>query len=101
MDKRMLRQAQELQAKLAKAQEELADEIVEGTAGGGAVTVVADGHQNIRSIKISPDAVDPEDIGLLEDLILAAVNDSLEKSQKMAQDRLGALTGNLKMPGLF
>lgn len=101
MDKRMLRQAQELQAKLAKAQEELGDLIVEGSAGGGAVTVVADGHQNIRSIKISPDAVDPEDVGLLEDLILAAVNDSLEKSQKMAQDRLGSLTGNLKIPGLF
>jgi DNA-binding YbaB/EbfC family protein len=101
MDKRMLRQAQELQAKLAKAQEELGDLTVEGSAGGGAVTVVADGHQNVRSIKISPDAVDPEDIGLLEDLILAAVNDSLEKSQKMAQDRLGSLTGNLKIPGLF
>jgi DNA-binding YbaB/EbfC family protein len=101
MDKRMLRQAQELQAKLAKAQEELGDLTVEGSAGGGAVTVVADGHQNVRSIRISPDAVDPEDIGLLEDLILAAVNDSLEKSQKMAQDRLGSLTGNLKIPGLF
>ena len=101
MDKRMLRQAQELQAKLAKAQEELGDLTVEGSAGGGAVTVVADGHQNVRSIKISPDAVDPEDVGLLEDLILAAVNDSLEKSQKMAQDRLGSLTGNLKIPGLF
>jgi DNA-binding YbaB/EbfC family protein len=101
MDKRMLRQAQELQAKLAKAQEELGDLTVEGSAGGGAVTVVADGHQNIRSIKISPDAVDPEDVGLLEDLILAAVNDSLEKSQKMAQDHLGSLTGNLKIPGLF
>ena len=101
MDKRMLRQAQELQAKLAKAQEELANETVEGTAGGGAVTVVADGHQNVRSIKISPDAVDPDDISLLEDLVLAAVSDALEKSQKMAQDRLGSLTGNMKIPGLF
>ena len=80
---------------------ELADETVEGTAGGGAVTVVADGHQNVRSIKISPDAVDPDDISLLEDLVLAAVSDALEKSQKMAQDRLGSLTGNMKIPGLF
>ena len=101
MDKRMLRQAQELQAKLVKAQQELGDLTVEGSAGGGAVTVVADGHQNIRSIKISPDAVDPQDVGLLEDLVLAAVNDALAKSQKMAQDRLGSLTGNMRIPGLF
>ena len=101
MDKRMLRQAQELQAKLVKAQQELGDLTVEGSAGGGAVTVVADGHQNVRSIKISPDAVDPQDVGLLEDLVLAAVNDALAKSQKMAQDRLGSLTGNMRIPGLF
>ncbi len=101
MDKRMLRQAQELQARLVKAQQELGDLTVEGSAGGGAVTVVADGHQNVRSIKISPDAVDPQDVGLLEDLVLAAVNDALAKSQKMAQDRLGSLTGNMRIPGLF
>ena len=101
MDKRMLRQAQELQAKLVKAQQELGDLTVEGSAGGGAVTVVADGHQNIRSIKISSEAVDPQDVGLLEDLVLAAVKDALAKSQKMAQDRLGSLTGNMRIPGLF
>jgi DNA-binding YbaB/EbfC family protein len=101
MDKRMMRQAQELQSKLLKAQEELGNETVEGTAGGGVVTVVADGHQNIRSIKISPEAVDPEDMSLLEDLVLAAVTDALEKSQKLAQDRLGSLTGGMKIPGLF
>jgi len=100
MDKRMLRQAQELQAKLAKAQEELGSVTVEASSGGGVVTVVANGHQNIQSIKISPEAVDPEDLGLLEDLVLAAVNDALDKSQRMAQDRLGGLTGNLKIPGM-
>ena len=69
MDKRMLRQDQDLQAKLVKAQEELGNVTVEASAGGGAVTVVADGHQGIHSIKISPEAVDPEDVGLLEDLM--------------------------------
>ena len=101
MDKRMIRQAQELQSKLVKAQEELGNETVEASAGGGAVTVVVDGHQNIHSIKISPDAVDPEDMSLLEDLVLAAVNEAMQKSQQMAQERLGSLTGGLNIPGLF
>ena len=101
MDKRMIRQAQELQAKLVKAQEELGNETVEASAGGGVVTVVADGHQNLKSIKISPEAVDPEDMSLLEDLVLAAVNEALAKSQQMAQERLGSLTGGMNIPGLF
>lgn len=101
MDKKMMREAQQLQAKLVKAQEELANEKIETSAGGGAITIVIDGQQRIHSLKISPDAVDPEDPSLLEDLVLAAVNEALEKSQQLAQERMGAVTGNIKMPGLF
>ncbi len=101
MNKHLMRQAKELQAKLAKAQEELGNAQVEASAGGGAVTVVIDGHQRVKSVKISPEAVDLQDIGLLEDLVLAAVNEAIKKSQELAQDRLGALTGGLKIPGLM
>jgi DNA-binding YbaB/EbfC family protein len=101
MNKHLMRQARELQAKLAKAQEELGNAQVEASAGGGAVTVVIDGQQRVQSVKISPEAVDLEDIGLLEDLVLAAVNEAISKSQELAQDRLGALTGGFKIPGLM
>jgi DNA-binding YbaB/EbfC family protein len=100
MDKRMLRQAQELQSKLLKAQDELENATVEGSSGGGAVTVVVTGQQTIRSIKISPEVVDPEDVELLEDMILAALNEAMEKSRDLAAKRLGSLTGGLKIPGL-
>ena len=95
-----MKQAKQLQEKLAKAQEELANTTVEATAGGGAVTIVIDGQQNIRSVKISPDAVDPEDIQLLEDLVLGAINEAIRKSQELAQERLGGVTGGLKLPGM-
>jgi DNA-binding YbaB/EbfC family protein len=101
MNKHFIRQAKELQAKLAKAQEELGSAQIEASAGGGAVTVVIDGHQKVQSVKISPEAVDLQDIGLLEDLVLAAVNEAIKKSQELAQERLGALTGGLKIPGLM
>ncbi len=101
MNKHFMRQAKELQAKLAKAQEELGNAQVEASAGGGAVTVVIDGHQKVQSVKISPEAVDLQDIGLLEDLVLAAVNEAIKKSQELAQDRLGELTGGFKIPGLM
>jgi len=100
MNKHLMRQAKELQAKLAKAQEELGNAQVEASAGGGAVTIVIDGQQKVQSVKISPEAVDLQDIGLLEDLVLAAVNEAIKKSQELAQDRLGALTGGFKIPGL-
>jgi DNA-binding YbaB/EbfC family protein len=96
----MLRQAQELQSKLLKAQDELENATVEGSSGGGAVTVVVTGQQTIRSIKISPEVVDPEDVELLEDMILAALNEAMEKAKDLAAKRLGALTGGLKIPGL-
>jgi len=95
-----MRQAQELQAKLAKAQEELSKTILEASSGGGAVKVTINGQQEIQSIKISPEVIDPNDVELLEDLVLTAVSEALAKSQELAAERLGGLTGGLKIPGL-
>ena len=100
MNKHLMRQFKDLQTKLAKAQEELANTNVEASAGGGVVTVVINGQQRFQSVKISPEAVDPGDVGLLEDLMLAAINEAMEKSQQLAQERLGGLTGGLNIPGL-
>ncbi|MBI2846924.1 MAG: YbaB/EbfC family nucleoid-associated protein [Chloroflexi bacterium] len=98
---RQIKQVQELQAKLAKAQEELASLKVEATSGGGAVKVVMDGKQKVLSIKISPEVVNPQDVELLEDMIMAAVNEAQEKSQALISSRLGQITGGLKLPGLM
>ena len=100
MNKRMIQQAQELQAKLAKAQQELAEATVEATAGGGAVTVIVTGQQQFKSIKISPEAINPDDAEMLEDLVLAAVNEAIAKSQELAAERMSQATGGLKIPGL-
>lgn len=100
MNKFVLRQAQELQAKLAKAQQELRDITTEVSAGGGAVKVVIDGQQKLRSVKISPEVVNSEDVGFLEDLVMAAMNEAIQKSQKLAADHLSSLTGGIKIPGL-
>jgi len=100
MNKSIMRQAQELQAKLAKAQQELSDTTIEASSGGGAVKVTIDGQQQIQSVKISPEVVDPEDVELLEDLVLTAVREAIAKSQEAAAQRLGGLTGGLKIPGL-
>lgn len=100
MNKAFMRQAQKLQQKLAQAEEELEKVTVEGSAGGGAVTVVVTGKQRVTSVRISREAVDPDDLGLLEDLVQAATNEALEKAQGLAASRLGALTGGLKIPGL-
>ena len=101
MNKFMMQQAQKLQAKLAKAQEELGDITVEASSGGGAVTVVMNGQQKIQSVKISPEVVNPEDVELLEDMVLTAVSEAIVKSQEAAAEHLGGLTGGLKIPGLF
>jgi DNA-binding YbaB/EbfC family protein len=85
---------------MAKAQEELAAATVEGTAGGGAVVVVLTGTQDVKSIKIQKDAVDPEDVETLQDLVLAAFTDALKKSRELAAQRLGGVTGGLKIPGM-
>ena len=98
MNRNMMRQMQQLQSKLEKAQNELGEMTVEGTAGGGVVTVVMDGHQTIRSVSIAPEAVDPEDIETLEDLVLGAVTDANNKAKDLASSHLGAITGGLGLP---
>ena len=94
------RMAREMQANMAKAQEELAAATVEGSAGGGAVVVVLTGTQECRSVKIQKDAVDPDDVETLQDLVLAAYTDALKKSRELAAQRLGGVTGGLKIPGM-
>jgi nucleoid-associated protein EbfC len=97
----MMKQAQKLQAKMMKMQEELAEKTVEAASGGGMVKVVANGKQQVVSITIEKEVVDPEDIDMLQDLILAAVNDALTKSQEMVSSEMGKLTGGLNIPGLM
>ena len=96
----MMKQAQKLQAKMLKMQEELADKTVEASAGGGMIKAVANGKQQILSIRIEKEVVDPDDIEMLQDLILAAVNDALAKSQEMVSGEMSKLTGGLKIPGM-
>ena len=100
MNKFMMQQAQKLQAKLAQAQEELGNITVEASSGGGAVTVVMNGQQQIQSVKISPEVVNPEDVELLEDLVLTAVREAQVKAQETAAKQLSGLTGGLNIPGL-
>jgi DNA-binding YbaB/EbfC family protein len=100
LNRNFLKQAQQLQARLAKAQEELETQTVEASVGGGVIKVVATGKQTIESIAIDPSAVDPDDVEILQDLVLAAVNEALAKSHQLAQDRLGAITGGLNIPGM-
>ena len=101
MNKRMLQQAQQLQAQLMKAQQDLAELIVEASAGGGAVTVTMNGQQAIQSVKISRDVVDPEDVEMLEDLVLSAVKEAQAKAIEASQKMMGNLTGGLNIPGLM
>ena len=93
----VIKQAQKMQAEM----EELEDKVVEGTAGGGAVTATANGKKEILSLKISPDAVDPEDIETLEDLVMVAVNDAVKKADDMMAEGMSAVTGGINIPGLF
>lgn len=101
MNKNVFRQAQELQAKLAKAQQELGDMTVEASTGGGVVKITIDGQQKIRSVTISPDVINAEDAEMLQDLVMTAVNEAIQKSQELAANHLGGLTSGLKIPGLF
>ena len=97
----IMKQAQQLQAKMAKMQDELAEKTVEATSGGGMVNVVATGKQQILSIKIEKEVVDPDDVDMLQDLVLAAINDALTKSQEMVSSEMGKLTGGLNIPGMM
>lgn len=98
---KLMKQAQQMQAKMAKMQEELESRTVEATAGGGVVKVVVNGKQELLDIKIDPDAVDPEDVEMLEDLILAAVNEGLRKVSDMVSKEMSKLTGGMNIPGMF
>ena len=97
----MLKQAQKMQEEMAKVQEELEEKTVEATSGGGAVKVVVSGKKELVSIDISPEAVDPDDVETLQDLILVAVNDAMKKADDLMAEGMGAITGGLNIPGLF
>ena len=97
---KMVKQMQKLQAEMARVQEELAASRIEASAGGGVVRAVANGHGELVSITIDPEAVDPADVGLLQDLVLAAVNEAQRNARTMSESRMKALTGDLQLPGL-
>ena len=97
----MMKQAQKMQAELARAQEEIKDMTFEATAGGGMVKVVANGDMTVDSIVIAPEAVDPEDVEMLQDMVAAAVNEALRGVSEISSQRLNAATGGLNIPGLM
>jgi DNA-binding YbaB/EbfC family protein len=94
-----MKMVQQMQNRMMKIQEELAETTIEGTAGGGVVTVHVNGQKEFQDIKIDPSAVDPDDVEMLEDLIAVAVKDAMTKAQALSEDKLGALTGGMKIPG--
>jgi len=100
MNRDMFRQLQRMQDQISKAQQEIEESTVEASAGGGAVSVVVSGQPRLQSIKIAPEAVDPDDVEMLEDLIVAALNDALEKVRTLQAERLGSVAGGLDIPGL-
>ena len=97
----MLKKVQKMQSEMTKLQEELKEREVEGTAGGEAVKAVVNGNKNLVSLTLSPDAVDTEDVEMLQDLIVTAVNDAMKKVDEMTEKELGKVTGGLKLPGMF
>jgi len=96
----LMKQAQQFQTKMAKLQEELGQKTVEASSGGGMVTVVVNGQQEVISIKIDPEVVDPDDIDMLQDLVLAAVNDGVTRAKNMVNEEMGKLTGGLNLPNI-
>ena len=97
----MMKQAQQLQNKMLKMQEELAGRTVEASSGGGMVNVIANGRQQLVEIRIEKEVVDPDDVEMLQDLVLAAANDALDKAQAMVSGEMGKLTGGMNIPGLM
>lgn len=97
----IMKQAQAMQEKMAKVQEEISKKKVEASSGGGMVTVVANGKQEILSVRIDPEVVDPKDVEMLQDLIVAAVNEAQRKAQELMAEEMKGLTGGLNIPGLF
>jgi nucleoid-associated protein EbfC len=103
MNPRQLQQmAQQMQRQMQKIQEELGQTMVEGSAGGGAITVTMNGHRELQGITIAPEVVDPSDVEMLQDLLMAAIGDATKKAQTLAEQKMGPLTGGMKgIPGLF
>ena len=97
----MMQQIRQLQEEMARTQENLGDETVEVSVGGGVLQMVMTGNQRLLSVKIEPDILNADDVEMLQDLVVAAVNEAIERSQQLASDRMGALTGGLNLPGLF
>lgn len=97
----MMKQVKKMQEQMMKAQEELKEKTVEGKAGGGVITVVVNGHKEVKDVKIKPEAVDPDDVEMLQDLILAAVNDAMKQVDEINSKEMGKLTGGMNIPGLF
>lgn len=97
----VLRQAQRMQERLARVQEELAGKTVEASSGGGMVTAVVNGRQEVVSIRIEKEVVSPEDVDLLQDLVAGAVNEAMSRSRKMMADEMAKITGGMNLPGLF
>ena len=100
MNKKMMRQAQQMQAQMGKIQEDIANSRSEATAGGGAVKAIVVGGSRLESIEIAAEVVDPEDVEMLQDLILAVVNEAMDKAQAEASEKMSALTGGMNIPGL-
>ncbi|WP_243388567.1 YbaB/EbfC family nucleoid-associated protein [Bacillus kexueae] len=98
---KMMKQMQKMQKDMQKAQEELAEKKIEGSAGGGMVTVIANGHKEILEVNIKEEVVDPEDIEMLQDLVLAATNDALKKVDELTNETMGKFTKGMNLPGLF
>jgi hypothetical protein len=102
MNQRQLQQmAQQMQRQMQEIQEQLGNTAVEGTAGGGTVVVTMNGHREVQDVKISAEVVDPEDVDMLQDLILAAINDASTRAQALAEEQMGPLMGGMKIPGLM
>ena len=101
INKNMMKQMQQMQKDLVRAQQELEQATVESSSGGGAVTVTMNGHQKVLSITIAKEAVDPDDVEMLQDLIMSAINEAAEKAAQLANSRMGGLTGGLNIPGLI
>ncbi len=97
----LMRQAKRMQGKIEKIREEAGQKTVEGTAGGGMVVVVVNGKNEVQSVNIDPEAVDPDDVEMLQDLIVAATNDAVKKANEMMQEELSQVTGGMPMPGMF
>ena len=97
----MMKQMQKMQKKMAEAQEELGEKQIEGTAGGGMVTVIVSGHKQVLDVKINEEAVDPDDVEMLQDLVLAATNDALKKADELTNSTMGQFTKGMNLPGMF